>query len=259
MRLFESTATWRAVLISLVVMPCPGFAHAQAATRAEDNSQIKSQPAAETLKTIDRLVEQNRELMEEIEALRRNLGAQAAVPPATPPTAPAEGEADSTARRNEAELEAATPPVMDGSQEGEAPDVAEVVAAQQQGEHKKFGAYTPNFGFTVADTDYGTMNISAFSYIRYLNQLNLAPTYTNAFGATSPVQRRQDFQFAKVQIKVLGWVGTPKLRYFLYTWTSNANQGQGAQVVVAGNLNYSFTKYFILSGGNQWPAWNSEH
>ena len=93
------------------------------------------------------------------------------------------------------------------------------------------------------------MNVSIYSYVRYLNQKNLAPTYTNYFGVTSTLQQRQDVQINKVQIKFLGWVLNPELRYFLYAWSSNANQGQAAQVVLAGNLSYRFNKYFTLAGG----------
>ena len=114
---------------------------------------------------------------------------------------------------------------------------------------KTWGSYTPNFGYKVANTELGDMNISIYSYVRYLNQKNLAPTYTNYFGVTSTLQQRQDVQINKVQIKFLGWVLNPKLRYFLYAWTSNASQGLGAQVVLAGNLNYRFNKYFTLAGG----------
>jgi hypothetical protein len=114
---------------------------------------------------------------------------------------------------------------------------------------KTWGTYTPNFGYRVANTELGNMNVSIYSYVRYLNQKNLAPTYTNYFGVTSTLQQRQDVQINKVQIKVLGWVLNPKMRYFLYAWTSNASQGQGAQVVLAGNLSYRFKKYFTLAGG----------
>ena len=114
---------------------------------------------------------------------------------------------------------------------------------------KTWGAYTPNFGYKVANTELGDMSVSIYSYVRYLNQKNLAPTYTNYFGVTSTLQQRQDVQINKVQIKFLGWVLNPKLRYFLYAWTSNASQGQAAQVVLAGNLSYRFNKYFTLAGG----------
>jgi len=118
-----------------------------------------------------------------------------------------------------------------------------------QEQPKTWGSYTPNFGYKVANTELGDMNISIYSYIRYLNQKNLAPTYTNYFGVTSTLQQRQDVQINKVQIKFLGWVLNPKLRYFLYAWTSNASQGLGAQVVLAGNVSFAFNKYFTLAGG----------
>ncbi len=126
---------------------------------------------------------------------------------------------------------------------------ADANKATSQEEKGFWSTYTPNLGFKVANTEYGDLSVSIYTYARYLNQLLLDPTYTNAFGVTSPVVRRQDVQLLKLQMKFLGWVMNPKLRYFLYAWTSNANQGQGAQVVLAGNLNYEFAKYFTLGAG----------
>ena len=126
---------------------------------------------------------------------------------------------------------------------------APVETAPDQDDDKFDGRYTPNLGFKVVNTEYGDMNVSIYTYVRYLNQLGLDSTYTDAFGITKNVQERQDVQLLKLQIKFLGWMLNPKLRYFLYAWTSNANQGQGAQVVLAGNLQYTFNKYFTLGGG----------
>src|SRR5262245_21555098 len=48
-----------------------------------------------------------------------------------------------------------------------------------------FGEFTPGgAGFRLADTPYGTMNFSAWGYVRYLNQKSLDKTYTDAFGRT---------------------------------------------------------------------------
>jgi hypothetical protein len=118
-----------------------------------------------------------------------------------------------------------------------------------QGERKFWSPYTPNLGFKIANTEYGDVSLSIYTYARYLNQRAIEPTYTNAFGVTSNLQQRQDFQLNKLQIKFLGWMMSPKFRYFLYAWTSNATQGQGAQVVLAGNLNYSFNKYLTVGAG----------
>src|SRR5262245_16932088 len=121
--------------------------------------------------------------------------------------------------------------------------------AAEASEEESYGRYTPNLGFKLANTEYGDLSVSIYTYARYLNQRALKATYTDAFGNTKNIQQRQDFQLQKVQIKLLGWILNPKLRYFLYTWTSNPTQGQGAQVVVAGNLGYTFNKYFTLAAG----------
>jgi hypothetical protein len=136
----------------------------------------------------------------------------------------------------------------------------------QEPEPAKWGTYTPNLGFKLANTKYGDLSLSIYTYIRYLNQLNLDSTYTDAFGNVKNVQRRQDIQIQKLQFKFLGWLLNEKFRYFLYAWTSNANQGQGAQVVLAGNLSYSFNKYITVAAGirslpgtrsveGQFPLW----
>lgn len=250
----EWIVTSRALVILLVIASGPSYANAQS-TIPQDNFQESGQDNAEALRKIDQLVEQNlqlekqnRELIDQIKSLRQSLVTQPPRPRA------ARSETGTPAPQGQITIPSALP-VMEGSgsDEGEGPSEPDATVTDVGGklapEHRKFGTYTPNFGFTVADTDKGAMNISIFSYVRYLNQLNLAPTYTNAFGVTSTVQQRQDFQLSKVQIKFLGWVLNPKFRYFLYAWTSNSNQGQGAQVVLAGNLNYEFNKHFIFSGG----------
>jgi hypothetical protein len=116
-------------------------------------------------------------------------------------------------------------------------------------ETKQWGKYTPNLGFKVANTEHGDLSISIYTYARYLNQLPLAKDYTNGFGQVVPVVQRQDMQLQKLQFKFLGWVLDPKLTYYLWAWTSNPTMGQGAQVVLAGNLKYKFSRYLTLGSG----------
>jgi len=104
-------------------------------------------------------------------------------------------------------------------------------------------------GHRVARSKFGELNIRSYAYFRYLNQLGLDQNYVDGFGKTQTVDRRQDIQLQKVSIYFTGWAFDPKFSYFLYIWTTNASQGQGAQVVVAGNLSYAFNKYFKLTGG----------
>jgi hypothetical protein len=148
----------------------------------------------------------------------------------------------------------------------EAPPPAEQEPAPKPEEKKKTPAYIPNVGFRLFDGELGEVYFRLFAYVRYLNQKGLEPTYTDYFGTTSVVQRREDVQINKVLIPFAGWFLTPKFRYFLYVWSSNANQGDGAQVVVAGNLSYTFSRMFTLGGGitslpcvrsteGQYPYW----
>ena len=122
--------------------------------------------------------------------------------------------------------------------------------ASESGDTDSYGRYTPNLGFKLANTEHGDLNISIYTYARYLNQRGLNSNYTDAFGNTKTVQERQDFQLQKVQIKMLGWVLDPKFRYFIYTWTSNATQGQGAQVVGIAHEEGAF-EFFDFAKGIQ--------
>lgn len=131
----------------------------------------------------------------------------------------------------------------------QAPQPAPAPAPQEPEEDEIFGQYTPGAGFRIAKTERGELNIRVFSYVRYLNQSALDPTYTNAFGRTSNVQQREDLQLNKVQITTFGWILSPRLRYVAYVWSSNTSLGQLSQVVVAGNLSYAFSEHITVGGG----------
>lgn len=212
-------------------------ANGQAGPAANDTSEI--------LKTVDQLVEQNRQLMEQINVLRQKLAAEA--PPAVAMTAkPSPSPASAPSQTAVQKL---APPVKVNDIEDANNEDMDEGDTTGLTDKTGWGTYTPNLGFKVVNTEYGDMNISIYGYVRYLNQRLLDPTYTDAFGNVKTVQQRQDVQLNKVQIKFLGWIMSPKLRYFLYAWTNNAAQGLPAQVVLAGNLNYEFNKYITLSGG----------
>lgn len=127
-----------------------------------------------------------------------------------------------------------------------------------------YGSFIPGRGFRLADTPYGQVEFSAYTYLRYLNQKDLDDTYTNSFGRTRDIDIRNDLQVQKVILYFKGWVYDPDFRYVFYTWTSNTSQGDGAQVVVAGYLTKHFNEQFNLSLGisglptsrsmeGQWP------
>ena len=189
----------------------------------------------------DELLKIIRSLQARIENLEAAQSQAAAAAPSPAPPATAESAA--------AQLAAKPDPSTSDDPHVWMPPVVKARPASESADTDSYGRYTPNLGYKIANTEYGDLSISIYTYARYLNQLGLNSNYTDAFGNTKTVQERQDFQLQKVQIKMLGWVLDPKFRYFLYTWTSNPTQGQGAQVVVAGNTAYTFNSHFTLAAG----------
>jgi hypothetical protein len=247
--------------ILFAIACCSSFAHGQSFDTSVPGSGTGAPSADDMLKKVDLLVQQNEqlerhnhELMDQISVMRRMLAEQAHAPHTEALDAAVAKETSSDISHPVSNdisptstTMAASTNVISTSSVNAATQTGNAVAGQEQS--KTWGNYTPNFGYKVANTEFGDMSVSIYSYVRYLNQKNLAPTYTNYFGVTSTLQQRQDVQINKVQIKFLGWMLNPKLRYFLYAWTSNASQGLGAQVVLAGNLSYRFSNYFTLAGG----------
>jgi len=71
----------------------------------------------------------------------------------------------------------------------------------------------------------------------------------DAAGNSHPVVRRQDIQLQKFFAPFSGWFLTPKMRYYLYVWSSNSSQGDPAQVVGAGNLTWNFNRHVSVGAG----------
>jgi len=132
---------------------------------------------------------------------------------------------------------------------GSSPAAAQTADTLAKGKKTGFGTFAEGTGFKLADTEHGDLNVKLFTYIRYLNQLGLDDSYTDGFGNVKTVRQRQDIQFQKVNIQFLGWLLSRKFRYLAYVWTSNTSQGQGAQVVVGGNLQYRFNQHFTAGAG----------
>lgn len=221
-------------------------------TASQQPTPPQSQNTADLLKAVDRLVDQNRkltdqnqqmsvqnqQLIDEVKQLRQQVEAD------NPTIATADAQKAAAQLSAEAQAERQTT-----SQSGAASNQDLRIEESQHPGPKLWGPYTPNFGYKVANTPYGDLSISIYTYARYLNQRNVDRVYTNYFGNTIIEQQRQDIQLNKAQFKFLGWLMDARLRYFLYAWTSNASQGLGAQVVLGGNLNYTFAKYITLGAG----------
>jgi hypothetical protein len=146
------------------------------------------------------------------------------------------GEFDQRIRALEIELHgSAAPPAV-------VPDIERIPAQQAEAAPPiKWGGFEPGKGLILMRSDVGEVDLGLVSYLRYLNQQDLDKSYTDSFGRTKTVTPRQDFQLAKVQITLRGWLFDPRFGYNAYVWTSQTSQGLGAQVVAAGNINYTFS------------------
>jgi len=109
--------------------------------------------------------------------------------------------------------------------------------------------HIPNLGFLIYDGEKGQIYVRLFSYARYLNQKGLDPSYTDSFGTTKSVAQREDVQLTKFFLPFSGWFLNPKFRYYLYVWSSNASQGDPAQVVGGGNLSYTHNRHLSIGAG----------
>jgi TolA-binding protein len=147
------SSTWREVFklfLMLFAIASSDFVNAQTLASRADTSTAGGQSASEVLKKLDQLVEQNRqlehqnrELMDQIVSYRQVLAQQAGY----------ESEAADKVRK-------VTPlkgsGAVDDSQRNEQPKSV-VATSSSQEEPYKWGAYTPNLGYKVANTDHGDL------------------------------------------------------------------------------------------------------
>jgi hypothetical protein len=178
-----------------------------------------------------------------IEALETEIEARSRAMPAPAPPAPAAQEIATQA-----------PALAAGGDNPYAPTASAVpppvIASAPQSEGGAlWGTYEPGKGFVLVRSPTGELSVTLISYLRYLNQLALDPTYTDTFGRTSVLDRRQDVQLNKINLTFKGWIFDPDFQYRAWIWTQNPAMGLGAQVVVAGHLGYTFADYFTLLGG----------
>lgn len=107
------------------------------------------------------------------------------------------------------------------------------------------GELSPGKGFSLVKTKYGTLNISLYAVVRYLNQLPGEQTWQDHLGRDRDFTGRNDFHWHRAMIWFSGFVLTPKLTYTATVWTVMTTQ----QTLVYGNLQYRFNKNFIVGVG----------
>jgi hypothetical protein len=107
------------------------------------------------------------------------------------------------------------------------------------------GEFTPGRGFDIARSKFGSLNISVYALVRYLNQMPGNQTWFDHLGRPREFVGRNDFYWHRTMIWFSGFIGTPKLRYTAAVWTIMPTQ----QTLVYGNLQYTFNKHIAVSMG----------
>lgn len=148
-----------------------------------------------------------------------------------------EAERGGTSRSDSARTAAAQTP---------APPQIEPAAQESD---QPFGLFTPGRGFTVARTSWGELQLSVYSYLRYLNQDGLDDSYVDHFGATREIDIRDDFEINKIFLYTQGWFLDPKFKYTFYVWSAGPALGSANSILAAGNLTYTFNDAVTIGGG----------
>jgi len=274
------------IKLVLVSAMCANYANAQSAPRVDNGSPSDGATAADTLRTIDQLVkqneklqEQNRELMGELQKLRGVVARQANAEPDSPSTVAKQGAANtsagpsaenithatgdtknidlsSTAANSTPQSSASTPTKsrsaagQSSQNQSSADDKTELPEASD-GNSAIFGEFNPGRGFTVAKGELGDLNLSGYMAVRYLNQFPGTQSAIDHLGRPITVTPRQDFQFHRVMLFSQGWLFSPKFQYSTFVWTVQDTN----QVAVGGALYYTFGKFMTLGGGwNAYPG-----
>jgi hypothetical protein len=119
--------------------------------------------------------------------------------------------------------------------------------AEEQPEpaNETYGHLDPGKGFLVGKTDLGELSLSAYALLRYLNQNDDDEVFTDHLGRERPVDGRQDIYSHRVLVWLNGWVGNPKFRYTITSWTVNTTD----QDALFANIGYQFDPKFNLYAG----------
>jgi hypothetical protein len=105
--------------------------------------------------------------------------------------------------------------------------------------------YAPGEGFDVAKGRLGSLNISAYVLLRFIDQLPATQSFVDHLGNTHPVDTRRDIQLHRILLHFSGFLFTEKLQQDTTVWAVNSTNS----VTAIASLNYKFAKEFTLGGG----------
>lgn len=205
----------------------PGIAHAQAKATAPDSEQRER---------VEQELEELVRARQDLSAMQQSVQKQIADFDARIAAIEAKLDVAREIVRRRAEIARIAPPAAEEDSGGSLAPEAE-------------GPFIVGTGLVLAEGDNAGLALGVNGYVRYLNQGGLNPTYTDSFGRTFQIHKRQDAQLNRLQLQFRGWMFDERFRWTFYAWTQNVSQGDPAQVVVGGNINYTFSDALRLWAG----------
>lgn len=101
-------------------------------------------------------------------------------------------------------------------------------------------------GIPLVESQYGTVKLTGYMLLRYLNQLPASQTFQDHLGNTRNIDTAHYFSVPhRVLMSVQGWIYEQRFNYQITYWTVNATD----KVAIIGNLSYAFSKKFVFFGG----------
>jgi hypothetical protein len=285
----------RTFLFCMLALSTIAFSSRVLDAQTDDSPGTTNSDLTALLKTIDQLVEQNRrlqeqngQLIEQINVLRKTLAAKlttsaganpsgsgtikaammGAAPVALPPSS---GTVPQAAPGGQTPPARPGPPALPGNPEegagGQPARALQDTAATPANADDKsllpqassglptiFGEFNPGRGFVVGRGRYGELDFSGYMAARFLDQMPGHQTATDHLGRPIAVTPRLDFQFHRVMLFSQGWLFDPKFQFLTFVWTVQDTN----QVAVGGALSYNFNKYINLGlGWNAYPGTQS--
>ncbi len=130
----------------------------------------------------------------------------------------------------------------------EAPSLAPEEPAQEKldsAPNMIAGELTPAKGFDLLKSDLGSLNISLYGLVRYVNQLPADQTFVDHLGRERAVKARNDLNWHRSMIWFNGFLLTKRLVYVLTVWSLPTTQ----QSLIFGNLQFTIFKGLVLGAG----------
>jgi hypothetical protein len=107
------------------------------------------------------------------------------------------------------------------------------------------GELTPAKGFDVLQTKWGSLNVSLYGLVRYLNQLPGTQTFVDHLGRERPVIARHDINWHRTMLWFSGFLLDPRFKYVVTVWSLPTTQ----QTLAFGILQFQFAKGLSLGAG----------